>query len=149
MASSTLSASQFILVGPLAAIHEESGSGQAEFANGERTEAWKQIIDQLLCIRQLEEDWDGQGAAAPAAAVVDRALEWVGQMRRHPRAIPPSQAVAGVQGEVYLEWQSGAFYLVAEIPSPTRVEWMLVLEGQTNQHWVTEGALQYYVAAAG
>ena len=105
--------------------------------------AWDCLIRQVEQIGALTEDWDGQGAAAPAEPVVDWAGEWVRQMRRSHQALPPSRAVPGVAGEIYLEWQGESYYLVAEIPSPTRVEWTLTLPGQPNRHWSTEGAAYF------
>jgi hypothetical protein len=67
-------------------------------------------------------------------------------MRHYPEAIPPSHLVPGTLGEVYLEWRSDSFHLVAEITAPARVEWTLSLPGQPNRHWVTEGGLPYFLS---
>jgi hypothetical protein len=95
--------------------------------------------------RTLADDWDGQGAVAPPRETVDWALEWVGQMRQYRQALPPSRAVPGVSGEVYLEWQRESFYVVAEITSAARVEWTPSLPGQPNCHWLTQGRLPYFL----
>src|SRR5262249_5004595 len=75
---------------------------------GSNNAAWDRLLQELQRSRTLGDDWDGQGALAPAAGNVDWASDWVCQMRRYPQAIPPSRAVAGVGGEVYLEWQGAA-----------------------------------------
>jgi hypothetical protein len=106
----------------------------------------KRLLAELQGIRALGADWNGQGAEAPSAANVDWASDWVRQMRRYPQAIPPSRAVPGVSNAVYLEWRGTSFYLVAEISSPDRVEWMLSVPGELNRHWVTEGGLPYFLS---
>jgi hypothetical protein len=35
---------------------------------------WHELIDDLLGLRHLEDDWDGQGAVAPQPALVDGAI---------------------------------------------------------------------------
>jgi hypothetical protein len=140
MTASLLSDPTLSLVHPLVA----NGDAVSPSAPAAR-EAWEQVLGQLRQIAALGEDWDGQGAAAPSAANVASATEWVQHMQHYPRAVPPSRAVAGVGGEVYLEWQGEKLYLVAEVCEPGRVEWTLSLLGQPNKHWVTEGGLPYFV----
>jgi hypothetical protein len=114
--------------------------------NGTNSAAWDRVFGEIEGIRVLGDDWNGQGAEAPSPANVEWARDWVRQMQCYPQAIPPSRAVPGVSGEVYLEWRGASFYLVAEISSPARVEWMLSVPGTPNRHWVTEGGLPYFVS---
>ena len=133
------------LVSPLISICD---SGEWEMpASPLRTPAvWQRVIEELQRIATLTDDWDGQGAEAPAHEAVDWAMDWVREMRRYRHALPPSRAVPGVAGEVYLEWQGESFYVVAEITSPARVEWTLSLPGQPNRHWLTEGRLPCFLS---
>src|SRR4051812_32505232 len=39
-----------------------------------QTQTWTQLIDTLRALRDLEDDWDGQGAEAPHPALVDGAI---------------------------------------------------------------------------
>jgi hypothetical protein len=110
------------------------------------TETWDRLTDDLLRFRRLENDWDGQGADAPAPANVDAALAWLRQSRQWPRAVPPSRIVPGVAGEVIVEWQTGGLVLVAELNQPTQVEWVLVTPGRPNRHWTTSTDLPWLVA---
>ena len=135
------------LVAPLVP-NGASAESEAARNEGPDGDAWGQLLEELQRIRGLGDDWDGQGAEAPSAANVDWAREWVRQMRRYPQAIPPSKAVPGVAGEVYLEWRGASFYLVAELSAPAGVEWMLSAPGEPNRHWVTEGSLPYFVSSA-
>ena len=66
---------------------------------GART--WEQLIGDLLALRALPADWDGQGAEAPAPAVVD-GNRHSHHLRHHragarPRAdnLPPLRALHG------------------------------------------------------
>jgi hypothetical protein len=98
-------------------------------------------------LRNLEDDWDGQGAIAIVPANLDSALAWVEQMRRWERAIPPSQVAPGVDGSVSVLWQSEGLYLEAEICQPNEVGWMLAVPGYPNRHWRTDLAIPPFVAS--
>jgi len=142
MASPSLTGDPIGLIGPLTHANKAAGatSSQAE-AN------WNHIAGELARIRELRDDWDGQGATAPLAENVEAAVKWVQDMRGYPQAIPPSQVVPGVTGEVVLIWQKEAFFLEAEICKPTQVEWMLAVPDQSNKHWVTNGSVSYFVGS--
>jgi hypothetical protein len=141
--STHLPGSEVQLIGPLL----PNGASTIEASRTDEAD-WKHIFQELDKIRALTADWDGQGAEAPKGENVDWAAEWVRQMRRYPSAIPPTHAVPGIAGEVYLEWRYDPLYLVAEICAPAQVEWTLSHPGQPNRHWVTEGGLPYFLSAA-
>jgi hypothetical protein len=145
MNTSLLDSPEVHLVAPLLPNGAKADPEPARDA-GDNSAAWDRLIDELQRIRMLGDDWDGQGAEAPSAGNVDWAGDWVRQMRRYPQAIPPSRAVPGVVGEVYLEWQGPSFYLVAEISAPARVEWTLSVPGEPNRHWLTEGGIPYFLS---
>ena len=143
MASPSLTGDPISLIGPLtpnAGATQSAASSIAEIH-------WNQIVDKLAQMRELQDDWDGQGASAPTAENMGAAENWVGEMRRYSQAIPPSQVVPGVAGEVLLMWQKEGFYLEAEISKPSEVEWMLAIPGQANKHWVTNGSVCYFVGS--
>jgi len=110
-------------------------------------EAWDHLVDDLLRFRLLNEDWDGQGAEAPKAAIVDGVLEWVRQMRLYPQAITPVRVVPGVAGEVYLEWQNPSLCLTADVSDPAHAEWTLIVAEHPARHWVTDLNIPYFVSA--
>ena len=145
MSTSLLSSSEFRLIAPLLPNGAKADSESAP-TSGTNGEAWDHLFKELQRLQALGDDWDGQGAEAPSAAVLDWTSDWVRQMSRYPQAIPPSRVVPGVAGEVYLEWQGPTFYLVAEIGSPARVEWMLSIPEAPNRHWVTEGTIPYFLS---
>jgi hypothetical protein len=97
---------------------------------------WDEMIKRLIGLRNLQEDWDGMGAKAPKAALIDSALDLAVQLRqqgfRHP-----SRVGAGPDGEILLEWQDDHLYLEAEISAPHSTEWMLAIDDQRPKHWVT------------
>ena len=108
---------------------------------------WRPLVDNLLRIRLLKDDWDGQGAAMPNPVNVDHVLKWLGQMRAYPRAIPPARAIPGVAGEIYLEWQDTGMTLTAEVADPGKIEWTLAVLGRPRRHWVTDWNLPHFVSA--
>jgi hypothetical protein len=82
---------------------------------------WGAVIDELLAARQLEDDWDGQGAKAPTAEAVDTALRLAIYLRGR-NTVPPDDFGPGVNGVMTLGWHSGARSMVIEVSSPLRVE---------------------------
>jgi hypothetical protein len=133
------------LVSPLIPNGDHDGSGPPALPPSAPAD-WQRAIEALHRIGTLTDDWDGQGAEAPRHEIVEWAVDWVGQMRHYRQALPPSGAVPGVAGEIYLEWRGESYYVVAEITAPARVEWTLSLPGQPNRHWLTEGRLPYFLS---
>ena len=145
MDTSFYSGADLQLVSPL--VPRGDSEGTESLASSPPIPAvWQRVIEELQRIGTLTDDWDGQGAEALPRETVDWAVEWVEQMRHYRQALPPSRAVPGVAGELYLEWQGELFYVVAEITSPARVEWTLSVPGQSNRHWLTEGCLPYFLS---
>lgn len=100
---------------------------------------WRELIDELLRIRTLEEDWDGDGAARPRSELVDTAIAWIQRMTQiDPRAIPPSYVSAAPGGEIVLVWQTEGFHLEAEVVEPNEVEWMTCEDGTPATHDLTD-----------
>jgi hypothetical protein len=92
------------------------------------TRTWSQVIDDLLALRGLEDNWDGQGAEAPHPALVDGAITLAQSLRRGgPR--PADFAVAGVNGTVLFEWHDPTEYLEVEVTAPDRAEGRSVRKG--------------------
>jgi len=85
-------------------------------------EAWRQSIDHLVSLRSLEDDWDGQRAIAPAADLLESAIELARWLGDH-RAAPPHFATAGVNGTVQFEWvdQQHQYFLI-EVVAPNEAE---------------------------
>lgn len=145
MSTSLDSGADLQLVSPLIP-HSDIRRAESLASPASAPAAWQPVIEELQRLGTLADDWDGQGAEAPLRETVDWVLDWVREMRQYRQALPPSRAVPGVVGEVYLEWQSESFHVVAEITSPARVEWTLSLPGRPNRHWLTEGRLPYFLS---
>ena len=92
----------------------------AERADGP-ARTWSDVIDELLALRGLKDDWDGQGAEAPDPALVDTALAVALDLRSATMA-PADRAIAGVNGTVFFEWFSPTTYLEIEVTAPGRAE---------------------------
>jgi hypothetical protein len=76
---------------------------------------WRRSIDDLLELRQLAANWDGEGALAPLPELVDSAITFVRE-KRNP--IPPSRIVPLNDGRVTLEWEAAGYYLSLRFESP-------------------------------
>lgn len=92
------------------------------------TSTWSQVMDDLLALRTLEDDWDGQGAKAPHPALVDSAIA-LAQYFRTIEKSPADFAVAGVNGTVVFEWHDPDEYLEVEVTAPGRAEGRRVRKG--------------------
>ena len=83
---------------------------------------WDAIIDKLLTFRTLEDDWDGDGTAAPGPALVDHAIITALSLRQS--GYPPADwVVVDVNATIQFEWRfppRGAYGV--EVLSPDRVE---------------------------
>jgi hypothetical protein len=92
------------------------------------TGSWPQLIDDVLALRNLRDDWDGQGAEGPDAAVADGALKFA---RDFQSAQMPSadRVIAGVNGTIFFEWHGSGGYLEIEVTAPDRAEGRVVRKG--------------------
>ena len=110
-------------------LHRRNGTAQLEHV----ARTWDERIDRLLAIRQLEDDWDGQGAPAPAVDVVDSALV-LALLLRHDGVVPPTGVVQGVGGEVLFDWQSPDTYVEVEVTGPYAADAFIHVPGQPLRH---------------
>lgn len=103
----------------------------------DRNDFWSCRIDELLAIRSLADDWDGQAAKAPSTELVDSALV-LAQAFGRGGAEAPSRIVPGVNGTVIFEWQAGEEYCEIEVTRPYHAEGLRFVPGQPAEHWVIE-----------
>lgn len=96
--------------------------------SGSQIHSWAQLIDDLLAIRGLNDDWDGQGAVAPHSALVDFAIALAKHFQAS-RKEPADRVIAGVNGTIYFEWHDGAGYLEIEVTTPQQAEGRMIRKG--------------------
>jgi hypothetical protein len=91
-------------------------------------EAWEQLIDKLISIRFLQEDWDGQGSVAPDPDAVAGAtkLALILKAQEYPSA---DRVTASVNGTVVFEWHTTEGYQEIEVTSPIDAESRWVAKG--------------------
>ncbi len=97
---------------------------------------WAGVVDQLQSLRHLERDWDGMGAEAPTAEVVDFTMWLTVTLQQHQPGFVPCRAVAGPNATVVVEWQGEGYRYEVEIVAPFHVETLLLIEGQPPKHRV-------------
>jgi hypothetical protein len=90
---------------------------------------WPCVLEKLGMFRELADDWDGQGAVAPDAAVVASAIRLATQFHADGRPCPEF-ALAGVNGTVIFEWHLADGYLEVEVTAQDAAE----------QRWVAKGS---------
>lgn len=108
-----------------------SGIGDAPFYSkieDDSAHTWTQVIDELLRIRQLEENWDGEGTEAPLPSLVDGAILLAQDLKAqgHP---PADRVIATVNGTVSFEWLTPLGYCDIEVISPNEAEYSWVPKG--------------------
>ncbi len=95
-------------------------------------DGWAQQIDELLSIRNLEDDWDGLGAKGPSTALVDSALR-LALIFRSSNTPAPCRIVPGRTGTVIFEWQVGETYQELEVTRPHHAECVMITAGHLDQ----------------
>lgn len=78
---------------------------------------WDSIIDELLRMRALKDDWDGEGSIAPQKALVDVATSFA-HWRKQENELAPSRVVATVNGTISMEWYVDGFFVEFEFVEP-------------------------------
>jgi len=91
-------------------------------------QSWTGLVDELLRIRNLKDDWDGEGTEAPHPDLVDFAI-MLAQDCQRKGAPPADRAIVGVNGTIYLEWHLPSGYQEIEITSPLDAELRWVQKG--------------------
>ena len=82
---------------------------------------WDSIIDELLRMRELQDDWDGEGSVAPEKALVDDVTSYT-YWRKKANELAPARVVATVNGTICLEWTINGLFIEYEFVEPDRVE---------------------------
>jgi hypothetical protein len=108
------------------------GSQQFSFDRStQHRRGWPQVIDELLRIRQLPDNWDGEGTEAPHPLLVDGAIT-LAQMLQSNQISVPDRVYASVNSTIYFEWLSPLGYCEFEVVSPVRAESRSTLNGSST-----------------
>jgi hypothetical protein len=89
----------------------------------------KKAIDELLELRRLGADWDGEGAVAPIPELVDGAIDFVAQRIY----TPPSRVVPINDGRIAVEWYQDGCFVSLRVESPYRGRQMFVKPDGSTQ----------------
>ena len=74
----------------------------------------RKTLDELLELRRLESDWDGDGAIAPIPEIVDSAIALIDQTR----GSMPNRIVPVNDGRITLEWERDGYFESLRVESP-------------------------------
>ena len=96
---------------------------------------WETIIDRIVAMQHLGDDWDGLGAQAPSRDLLASAVG-LAYLLKDRGMEPPHTVVASLSGTVVFEWQwvDGTFGEL-EVDRPLHAEVMLTKPGQPAEHW--------------
>ena len=91
-------------------------------------EDWAEVINQLIDIGCLQDDWDGEGSVAPDRGVAAGATKLAFALRA--KKMPAADRVtAGVNGTVCFEWHNAEGYQEIEVTSPVDAEFRRIPNG--------------------
>jgi hypothetical protein len=93
-------------------------------------ELWADIRNRLHCIRGLEADWDGDGAIAPDAGLVDAAEKLTRVLQTAPGLSAPNRVTAMPNGSISFEWELAGGKVEVEIET----------EGSATVSFIAPGA---------
>ena len=90
---------------------------------------WNELITELFRIRNLQDDWDGEGTEAPDPMVVDGAITLAHRLKALEYQ-PADRVLASVNSTIYFEWHTLPFgYQEIEVKSPVDIEVRWVQKG--------------------
>jgi hypothetical protein len=102
-------------------------------SNGVRSN-WDNAIAKLHSMFSLGNDWDGMGAKAPPAPLINGAIELAEQLSARRIGVAPTRVAATPCGTVVLEWQQPNLYMEVEITEPNSSDWMFIPDGEAPIH---------------
>lgn len=83
---------------------------------------WADARNELRKMRDLKDDWDGEGTAAPDLEIVIRAVR-VAEYLDNSDYPPPDRVHVTVNATICFEWHREGVYQEAEVVSDWKVEW--------------------------
>ncbi len=99
---------------------------------------WAKTHIELKRLLLLRDDWDGEGAKATSADIIDSAHALLKSLYSPHDA--PARVVANGDGGIHIEWQSGNQVLLVEISSPYKGLWIKSAPGVPGLSWETTWA---------
>ncbi len=98
---------------------------------GPQSRDWSDCINELLDIRNFDDDWDGGGTGRLDPTLVDSAINLALSFKGH--GMPPAdRVIAGVNRTLFFEWRSPQGFQELEISSPADAEF----------RWIAKGSMQ-------
>jgi len=86
----------------------------------EHSHKWASVFGELHRVRQLHDDWDGEGSPAPGSELVDSAVLLAQNLSQYEA--PPCRVHAGINGTIFFEWHSQAGYREVEVVAPGKAD---------------------------
>jgi hypothetical protein len=96
---------------------------------------WESTIQKILEFQNLRDDWDGLGAVAPSAELLQSAIR-LAYLFHEKQIDPPHCVIPGLDGSVNFEWQAPDGTIAeVEIDRPLHAEVMLMEPGKPARFW--------------
>jgi len=79
---------------------------------------WTAVLAELVRMRSLKDNWDGEGTKAPEAPMIESAI-YAANLWRSSGFEPPNRVHVGVNATIYFEWHSDGGYREIEFTPPS------------------------------
>jgi hypothetical protein len=112
---------------------EQTTVAYGAFCQSPEMAKWAPVMRELLGLRSLRDNWDGDGSDAPSREVLRAAMR-LAEFLRDKRVERPDSAAASRAGTVIFAWRSGKRYEEIEVAGPELYEWMVVDQDGTDIH---------------
>jgi hypothetical protein len=102
--------------------------------------AWEAIRRRLSELFQLRDNWDGAGAIAPSAAIIQSVADLLES--HHRTWSPPSRVVPTADGTIAIEWQDQGLHASLEVTTAYQGDWLIERHGYApefiSERWAPE-----------
>ncbi|TAJ91388.1 MAG: hypothetical protein EPO31_14360 [Gammaproteobacteria bacterium] len=98
---------------------------------------WKIVFHNISNFRNIEENWDGEGADTPSEVLISSMVRYL-SLLKYKFMPPPDRTTISTDGAIIIEWQYPYYILELESGSPGRGEYMITnSDGSTSFHDVS------------
>ena len=127
-------------IGSPIASRAAARNGPAARKDQREDERWEAVVNELVRMQHLGDNWDGLGATAPSGELLASAVG-LAYLFKEDGVEAPTRVVPATDGAVIFEWQfADGSYGEIEVIRPLFAEAMLVEPGKPARHWVLPNA---------
>lgn len=100
---------------------------------------WRQRELDVLSFKELQDDWDGEGAPVFSDELVHSVVLYLSVLQEKLKGWPPTRVIASQDGEIVIEWQSNGLYIEVSISEPYHANWIVDRNDEITHYEVVWG----------